>query len=79
MSTISLTSLYDMLASKLGKETARDLTTFIENKINSEMENKSKILATKEDLAKVKFDILKWLFAFWITIILMLIGQYLKG
>jgi hypothetical protein len=41
------------------------------------MENKSKILATKEDLSKAKFDILKWLFAFWITLVLMIIGQYL--
>lgn len=53
MSAISITKLYDLLSSKLGKETAENLTTFIEHKINHELESQSHILATKEDLAKV--------------------------
>lgn len=53
MSTISITQLYDMLSTKLGKETAENLTTFIDNKINQGLESQSNILATKEDLAKV--------------------------
>lgn len=53
MSAISITKLYDFLSSKLGKETAENLTTFIENKINHELESQSHNLATKEDLAKL--------------------------
>jgi hypothetical protein len=53
MSTISITKLYDLLSIKLGKETAENLTTFIDNKINQGLESQSNILATKEDLAKV--------------------------
>jgi hypothetical protein len=52
MSSISITKLYDLLSAKLGKETAENLTTFIENKIDQGLEDKSHILATKEDLAK---------------------------
>src|SRR5687767_6724832 len=53
MSTISITKLYELLSIKLGKETAENLTNFIENKIDNELESKTQILATKEDLAKL--------------------------
>ena len=53
MSTISITKLYELLSTKLGKETAENLTNFIENKIDKELESKTQILATKEDLAKL--------------------------
>lgn len=53
MSAISITKLYDLLSTKLGKETAENLTTFIEHKINDGLESQSTILATKEDLAKL--------------------------
>jgi hypothetical protein len=36
----------------LGKETAENLTNFIDNKIDNELERKTQILATKEDLAR---------------------------
>jgi hypothetical protein len=48
----SITKLYDLLSVKLGKETAENLTNFIETKINQGLESKISILATKEDLAK---------------------------
>lgn len=77
MIVISITKLYDILTSKLGKETAENLTSFIEDKIRIEVENKSQMLATKEDLFKVKSelelkisesksDTIKWMFIFWI-------------
>jgi hypothetical protein len=63
---ITLTKLYDLLSTKLGKETAENLTNFIENKINHELESKTTIFATKEDLAKLESRIIKWMFIFWI-------------
>jgi len=65
------------------------LTTFIEHKIKDEVENKSQMPATREDLAREvsrldlrisesKVDLIKWMFAFWVTLVLMLIGLYLK-
>jgi len=38
-----------------------------------------KIFATKEDLANVKVDIIRWIFAFWITLTLAIVGLYFKG
>jgi len=66
MSVISLTKLYDLLSAKVGKETAENLTTFIEQKISGEMDNKMQMLATKEDVARANADNIKWMFIFWI-------------
>ena len=66
MSIISLTRLYDLLSSKLDKETAENLTTFIETKISEEVQTKTHILVTKEDLANAKAETIKWMFIFWI-------------
>jgi hypothetical protein len=80
MNTVTIIKLYDLLIPKLGKEAAENLTTFIENKISNELENSTKILATKEDLAIVKKDlalvredlanvkseVIRWMFLFWI-------------
>ena len=79
MAVISITKLYDLLSSKLGKEIAENLTTFIEHKIKEDLENKSQILATKDDLAKVELRLIRWMVRLWITIILMFIGLYLKN
>ena len=66
MPTITITRLYDLISIKLGKETAENLTTFIEEKITSEVESKASNLATKEDVANSKADVIKWMFIFWV-------------
>lgn len=92
MNVISLTKLYDLLPAKVGKEAAENLTTFIEHKIKDEVENKSQTLATKKDIADLKenmlrldlkisepkVDLIKWVFAFWMTLAPMILGLYLK-
>jgi len=86
MSRISQMELYEYLDVGLGKETAKKLTSFIADEINDKIEHNMKTLATKEDLAKLdnkinetKVGIIKWIFAFWITVILMFIGLYFKS
>lgn len=66
MPTITITKLYDLISIKLGKETAENLTIFIEEKIKSEVDTKTSILATKENLANTKAEIIKWMFIFWV-------------
>ena len=78
MTVISLTKLYDLPSSRLGNEAAENLTTFIAEKIKDEVESKTQRLATKEDLANTKVDLIKWIFALWVTLALMIIGLYLK-
>ena len=80
MTSISITQLYTLLSEKVGKETAENLTVYIEEKIKDEVKTQSNILATKEDIALLKQDInnvelkiaetradmIKWMFIFWI-------------
>lgn len=64
--TISITKLYDVLTAKMGREAAENLTSYIEEKIKDELNNKSELLATKVDLANTKAEIIKWVFIFWL-------------
>ncbi|RQP09354.1 hypothetical protein [Parapedobacter defluvii] len=57
MSTLTITKLYALLSGKLGKESAENLTTYIEEKIKEEVEDKTKILATREDISVLKGDL----------------------
>ena len=34
--------------------------------------------ATKDDLSQHKFDLIKWVFTFWISLAIMILGLYLK-
>ncbi|WP_207512130.1 hypothetical protein [Longitalea luteola] len=52
MPAITITKLYELVSIKPGRETAENLTTFIEEKISCEVDTKTSILATKEDLAR---------------------------
>ncbi len=52
MKAISITKLYDLLISKVGREPAEYIANFVEDKLNDEFETKSKMMATKDDLTK---------------------------
>ena len=52
--TITITRLYQLLVEKTDKETAETLTTYIDGKINKDIENKVTTLATKEDIASLR-------------------------
>jgi hypothetical protein len=77
MSAITITKLYDLLIPKVGKEAAENLTTYIESKIDTELEKSITRFATKEDLANAKgelldkigesrTEIIRWMFVFWV-------------
>ena len=61
----------------MGRETAEHLTSYIEDRIKSEFEDRSQMLATKSDIqltvqntkteiAIAKTEMIKWMFIFWI-------------
>ena len=65
--------LYEILKSKLGDKKAKSLVEYIEAKVDKKFEEKKDVLATKQDVAnleikmeKVKSDIIKWMFLFWV-------------
>jgi hypothetical protein len=65
--------LYRLLTEKLGSDTAEAMFKYIDNKTERSVEATIRTLATKDDLAKVKYDLskeisnsVKWMFVFWI-------------
>ena len=65
--------LYTLLSDKLGNDTTEAMFKYIDNKTERSVEATIKTLATKDDLAKVKYDLskeignsVKWMFIFWV-------------
>lgn len=65
--------LYKLLTEKLGNDTTEAMFKYIDNKTERSVEATIKTLATKEDLARVKYDLskeisasVKWMFIFWV-------------
>ena len=69
--------LYQLLSEKLGNDTTEAMFKYIDNKTERSVEATIKSLATKDDLAKVKYelgisiseskaDTIKWMFIFWL-------------
>ena len=54
MSAISITKLHDLLSAKIGRDTAQDLTHYMEDKVKEELDNNIQVLATKEDITFTK-------------------------
>jgi hypothetical protein len=79
---VSEITLYNVLKNKLGETEAQSVVEGIKQTVREEFENKKDILLTKQDKVELiekmnsdKQDILKWLFGFWITILLMFISN----
>ena len=75
---LSLTKLYQLLVNKTDEETAETLTSYVEEKVRDEVKSKTTTLATKEDLQRVKFDMIKWYVALFTMLALLILGLYLK-
>ena len=76
--TISEIQLYTSLKLKLGEEQAQQLVEFVKGAVKDEVDSKSSQFATKEDLANAKVDIIRWVFGFFIVMMLAIIGLYFK-
>ena len=57
---------FQILREKIGENEAKALVEFVENKVEKEFDSKKDTLATKEDLANVRSDVIKWMFIFWV-------------
>ena len=63
---VSEIQLFQILKDKLGEKGAQNLNEFVETKVEKEFDSKKDSLATKEDLANVRSDVIKWMFIFWV-------------
>jgi hypothetical protein len=70
--TITTTSLYDILSEKLGREQAKNLVDYVDTKIDKSLEDKTKSLATKDDIINLQ----RWMIGIFVTLALMILGLY---
>ena len=78
--------IYELLGKHFqSNDVARMVVTEIEQIIEAKINEKKDILATKEDIknlkvkiAETKVDLIKWVFAFFAALSLMIVGLYLK-
>ena len=83
---VSEITLFNTLKAKIGETEAQVVVEGIKNAIRDEFDNKKDILLTKQDKVELiekmnsdKQDLLKWLFGFWATtIVMILINIFLK-
>ncbi len=80
MSTLEI-NLYNKLKAKITE--AKELIEFIDFRSEEKRINSDKILATKQDISEVrleikeaKTDMIKCFFAFFMTLVLMILGLY---
>jgi len=78
MSTITDIQLFNALKKKLGEKEAEELVSFVRSTVDEKLDEQIPHLATKEDLANAKVDIIKWVFAFFVTLALLIVGLYFK-
>ena len=76
MLSISTTQLFSLLSEKVGTDTAEKLATYIEQKIEKEVDSNTKHLATKEDLEKGFKEQARWMLGICITLVIMILGLY---
>ena len=71
--TVTTIDLYNILRSKLGESKAKTLVEFVEQKVQSQLKEEMDSFATKKDIhllelkiEKVRSDLVKWMFVFWV-------------
>ena len=76
-------NLYNKLKAKIGEAETKELIEFIDFRSEEKRTNSDRVLATKQDINEVrieikeaKTDMIKWFFAFFITLVLMILGIY---
>ncbi|MBL7929485.1 MAG: hypothetical protein JNL47_08485 [Bacteroidia bacterium] len=76
--SITEIQLYTALKQKLGETEAQQLVEFVKGEVKDQLDARSDRFATKEDLANAKVDIIRWVFGFFVVLMMAIIGLYFK-
>ena len=75
--------VYEIFKSKLGEKEAETIIEFIEVKSKEKIEEKKDVFMTKDDkvdliekMNRDKLDMIKWMFGFWITLVLLILANW---
>jgi hypothetical protein len=57
--------LFELLKAKIGEKEAEAFVEILETKVDRKFDESKATLATKEDLANLRAEMIKWMFIFW--------------
>lgn len=89
--TVTTIDLYNVLKVKLGDTEAKVFVEFVEEKVNDQLNQRMNSFATKNDIndvkedirkvdvriEKIRADLIKWMFIFWVGQVSVTIGLIL--
>jgi hypothetical protein len=75
---VSEITWYNALKEKLGEQLAQTVVEGIKETVKEEVNNKKDSLASKQDIAEAKVDIMRWMFGVFAMLMLAIIGLYFK-
>ena len=64
--------VYEILKNRFSEKEAETFIEYFDTKTTEKIDDKKDIFLTKND----KIDLIKWMFCFWITIIIMLLINF---
>jgi len=83
--TTAQIKFFQLLKPKLGDNETEALVGYIDLQISANTERAYKVLATKEDVAKLetkiaetKTDTIRWVFSIFVVLMLAIVGLYFK-
>ena len=75
--------VYEILKTRFSEKEAETFIEYFDAKTNEKIDDKKDVFLTKNDkidliekMNKDKIDLIKWMFGFWITIIIMLLVNF---
>ena len=71
---ITSISVYETLKTKFSDAEAKAIVTGIKEEIEPQIEKKD--VATKKDILELKVELVRWLFGFWITLVMLLLTNW---
>jgi hypothetical protein len=72
---VSEIRLFELLKAKIGDKEAEAFIEILETRVNTKFEEAKGVLATKEDLASTRAEMIKWMFIFWMGQIMVMAGM----
>lgn len=63
---VSEIQLYELLKARIGEKEATAFVEILDKRVDKKFDDAKQLLSTKEDMANVKADIIKWMFIFWV-------------
>ncbi len=75
--------VYEILKSRFSEKEAETFIEYFETKTIEKIEDKKDTFLTKEDkidliekMTKDKIDLIKWMFGFWITLVILILTNF---